>query len=250
MIYGAHGRPWCPTRRVRPQRWGVGQGPHFQLTRGALGSGSSGKQAQDPGGDPRAFQRSPSCTTGAQKPPYQPTPPPLCRATQVAPRNAPPTKFCTAMSVETEPCQRPRKAASPGQGLRDGWEQGRATAGTAEICIFRAKQSRTMNKCPTSTVAPCCLLSGAKWQVQRPRGTEDKGIQRDAVAVLAQMTKSVSPTLRANTLNWGANCKLPTVVGPSEAEVPGRPTTRNSVGRQAPAQKWNPCLARVSGLTE
>lgn len=30
---------------------------------------------------------------------YQPTPPPLCRATHVAPLNASPTKFCTAMSV-------------------------------------------------------------------------------------------------------------------------------------------------------
>lgn len=29
---------------------------------------------------------------------HQPTPPPLCKATQVAPLNASPTKFCTAMS--------------------------------------------------------------------------------------------------------------------------------------------------------
>lgn len=33
---------------------------------------------------------------------YQPTPPPLCSATQVAPLNASPTKFCTAMSVRRE----------------------------------------------------------------------------------------------------------------------------------------------------
>lgn len=34
----------------------------------------------------------------------QPTPPPLCSATQVAPRNASPIAFCTAMSaVSAEP---------------------------------------------------------------------------------------------------------------------------------------------------
>lgn len=37
--------------------------------------------------------------------PYQPTPPPLCRATHVAPLNASPTKLWTAMSVRGRHCE-------------------------------------------------------------------------------------------------------------------------------------------------
>jgi hypothetical protein len=46
------------------------------------------------------------CMSGATVP-YHPQPPPLCKATQVAPRNASPMQFCTAISKghEKKPLQ-------------------------------------------------------------------------------------------------------------------------------------------------
>lgn len=84
--------------------------------------------------------RIPSPAVGTQTSSHQPTPPPLCSATQVAPLNESPTKFCTAMSgrrAKVLPTGHvhfcvvllsPSIDTSPGAVARQGWRQVLLTA--------------------------------------------------------------------------------------------------------------------------
>ena len=142
-----------------------------------------------PGRAPRDFQGAPTPATGPREPSYQPTPPPLCRAIQVAPRNASPTKFCTAMSAERERGQpwarQPAWARVGARAVRQ--EPGRAPVGTADTAFSEPSEAGAPNECPIPA-ATC----PAQAQVQHPRGTEGGG-------TVAQVTNSIRPVVQRST---------------------------------------------------
>ena len=199
----------CPARGRRLHGAGWAGPPRPVHTRspqqrelGEIGAGC-GRAPQDSRG-------APTRTTGPQEPSYQPTPPPLCRATQVAPRNASPTKFCTAMSAEREHGQPlARRPAWARVGGSDGNRGGRLQ----EVQTLRSqspakREHRTSARCPLPPAQ-----HGHRGST--PEAPMDGG-------TVAQVTNSISPTLQRNMPVGGgqaACCGLPRA---SLGEAPGQ----------------------------
>ena len=227
----------CPARGRRLHGAGWAGPPRPVHTRspqqrelGEIGAGC-GRAPQDSRG-------APTRTTGPQEPSYQPTPPPLCRATQVAPRNASPTKFCTAMSAEREHGQPPaRRPAWARVGGSDG-NRGGATAGSADTTFSEPSEAGAPDKCPMPTAA-----CPARAQGQHPRGTDGWRNCRSSDK------QHQSHPSEKHASGRGTSCVLRTAPG-----ITGRgPRAGSQIGlcrQTAPAQRWEPSLTTVQGPAE
>lgn len=161
----------------------AGQGPHVQLTQGALSRESLERQARDVGGPPET--------------PGEPPPTPLALrnllTSQHHHRCAGRPRWLHGTrrpQSSARPCLQKESTVSPGQGGQPGpgsgvrREPGRATVGIADTAFSEPSEAGAPNECPMPT-ATC----PARAQVQHPRGTEDGG-------TVAQVTNSISPTLQ------------------------------------------------------